>query len=301
MKERSLKRFAWLSISAAVITILLKTLAYVLTGSVGLLSDAIESLVNLAAAIMALSMITLAEKPPDKEHAHGHSKAEYFSSIVEGVLILIAALSIGISAVDRIIHPRPIDHAYLGLAVSVLAAFLNLFVALRLLKVGKEQQSITLEADGHHLMTDVWTSVGVIGGVILVTVTGVQILDPLIAIAVAVNIVYTGIQIMKRSALGLMDASLPDSDIKIITSVLDKNCKKGITYHGLRTRQSAYRSFMSVHILVPGNWTVKRGHDLLDDIEIEIRRELPRINVTTHLEPIEDPKSHDDESLDRSV
>lgn len=299
MKEKSLTRFAWLSIATALITISLKAVAYALTGSVGLLSDALESVVNLVAAIMALSMLTLAEKPPDKEHVYGHSKAEYFSSIVEGILIFVAALSIGITAIDRLLHPRPIEQAFIGLAVSVIASLINLVVAMKLLNVGKKNRSITLEADGHHLMTDVWTSIGVIAGVGFVTLTNIQILDPIIAILVAFNIIFTGIKIMKESTLGLMDTSLSDSDIQIIKSILDKYSRKGISYHGLRTRQSANRRFMSVHILVPGNWTVQKGHDLLEEIESDICSALPKTTVVTHLEPVEDPKSQVDISIDR--
>lgn len=299
MKNRSLTRFAWVSISAAVITITLKTVAYLLTGSVGLLSDALESGVNLAAAIMALFMLKLSEKPPDDDHSYGHSKAEYFSSIVEGVLIIIAALSIGYTAIDRFIHPRPIEQAFIGLAVSILATLVNLIASVILLRAGKTYHSITLEADGHHIMTDVWTSVGVIIGVGLVAFTNIHILDPLIALVVAFNIIFTGFSIMKKSALGLMDTALSKDDLNIITQVLDSYKSKEVSYHGLRTRQSATRSFMSVHILVPGNWSVQRSHDLADEIELELCNKLPRLNVTTHVEPVEDPKSLKDIGIDR--
>ncbi|OGG17207.1 transporter [Candidatus Gottesmanbacteria bacterium RIFCSPHIGHO2_02_FULL_39_14] len=300
MNDESLTRFGWLSILTAVISISLKAFAYFLTGSVGLLSDALESVVNLVAAIMALSMLTLAEKPPDKDHAYGHSKAEYFSSVTEGILIFVAAISIGFTAIDRILHPRIIEQVLIGLTISAIASVINFTVAVILLKTGKKYRSITLEADGHHLMTDVWTSAGVIIGVALVAFTNVQILDPIIAILVAVNIVYTGIKIIKESTLGLMDTSLLSKDLKIIESVLKNYCKKGISYHGLRTRQSANRRFMSVHILVPGNWSVQKGHDLLDEIETKICNAIPKITVITHLEPIEDPKSLTDISIDRS-
>lgn len=299
MKNRSLTRFAWVSISAAVITITLKTVAYLLTGSVGLLSDALESGVNLAAAIMALFMLKLSEKPPDDDHSYGHSKAEYFSSIVEGVLIIIAALSIGYTAIDRFIHPRPIEQAFIGLAVSILATVVNLIASIILLRAGKKYHSITLEADGHHIMTDVWTSVGVIAGVGLVALTNIQLLDPIIALLVAVNIVFTGISIMKKSALGLMDTSVSKEDLLRIKTILDTYKTKKVTYHGLMTRQSATRSFMSVHILVPGTWTVQKGHDVVDELELEICKSFPKMNVMTHLEPAEDPKSLKDISLDR--
>lgn len=300
MKNKSLTRFAWLSILTAFITILLKAFAYYLTGSVGLLSDALESLVNLIAAIMALSMLTLAERPPDKNHVYGHSKAEYFSSVTEGILIFVAAISIGFTAIDRMLHPKIIEQAFIGLAISAIASLINFSVAMVLLKTGRKHRSITLEADGHHLMTDVWTSFGVIIGVGLVALTNIQILDPIIAILVAINIIYTGIRIIKESTLGLMDTSILSADLKIIESVLNNYCKNGISYHGLRTRQSASRRFMSVHILVPGNWSVRKGHDLMDEIERKICKEIPNITVITHLEPAEDPKSFTDISIDRS-
>ncbi len=270
-----------------------------MTCSVGLLSDALESGVNLAAAIMALFMLKLSEKPPDDDHLYGHSKAEYFSSIVEGVLIIIAALSIGYTAVDRFIHPRPIEQAFVGLAVSVLATLVNLGTSVILLRAGKKYNSITLEADGHHIMTDVWTSVGVIGGVGLVALTNIHLLDPIIALLVAINIVFTGISIMKKSALGLMDTAVSKEDLHKITAILDTYKTKEVTYHGLMTRQSATRSFMSVHILVPGNWTIQKGHDIVDELELEICKSFPKMNVTTHIEPVEDPKSLKDISLDR--
>lgn len=299
MKTTSLTRFIWLSIIAALLTIGLKSLAYYLTGSVGLLSDALESGVNLAAAIIAFIMLRIAELPPDAEHEYGHTKAEYFASVLEGLFIIIAAISIGYTAIDRLIHPRIIDQAFLGIAVSVVASVINLVVAQILLKMGLRYKSITLEADGHHLMTDVWTSFGVIAGIILVAVTGWQILDPLIAIAVAINIIITGISLMKRSTYGLLDGSMAPEDIKHIKKILTKHCQEGISYHGLLTRVSANRSFISVHILVPGKWTVQKGHDLLEIIEQDIRTHLVNVTVFTHLEPAEDPRSQADISLVR--
>ncbi len=299
MNERSLTRFAWLSIGTALVTIFLKTVAYFLTGSVGLLSDALESVVNLAAAVMALFMLKLAEKPPDDIHPYGHTKAEFFSSSVEGALILLAAIGIGITSVDRLLHPRPIEQAFIGLAISVIASLINFSVALILLKEGRKNRSITLEADGHHLMTDVWTSVGVIGGVALVALTNIQILDPIIALLVAFNIVVIGLKITKQSALGLMDTSLSDSDTEKIKNILSKYCKNGVSYHGLRSRGSAARSFMSIHVLVPGNWTVQKGHNLLEKIEQDICKSFSKMTITTHLEPAEDPRSKDDMSIDR--
>jgi len=301
MNSQSLSRFVWLSIGAAIITITLKTLAYYVTGSVGLLSDALESIINLVAAVFALFMLKLAEKPADKDHLYGHTKAEYFSSIFEGVLIVIAALTIGYSGIERMFNPQPIQDAILGIGISAISTLINLTVAMTLLKVGNKYNSITLVADGHHLMTDVWTSVGVVAGVGLVWLTNIQIIDPIIALVVAGNIIRTGYLIMRQSMMGLLDASLPDEEMKQIKYVLKKfKDAHGIAFHGLRSRQSATRKFMSVHILVPGSWTVQKGHDFLEIIEEEIRTKLPGITVFTHLEPIEDPRSQDDIALDRN-
>jgi len=299
MKNRSLTKFAWLSIFTAVATISLKSIAYFLTGSVGLLSDALESLVNLAAAIIALTMLKIAEQPPDKEHGYGHSKAEYFASIMEGLFIFIAAVAIIFSAVNRIIYPKIIEQAYIGLGISIIASIINYVVSIKLLKVGKKHHSITLEADGHHLMTDVITSIGVIVAVFLVTLTGLQILDPVVAILVAFNIIFTGFKLMKRSVLGLLDTAIPNEEINIIKSIFNKYERKGLKFHGLRTRQSAQRRFVDFHVLTPGDWSVRKGHDILEDIEKEIRDSIDIVTISTHLEPVEDPRSFKDISIER--
>jgi len=296
----SLTRFAWLSIGAAIATILLKSAAYYLTGSVGLLSDAIESLVNLAGAIMALVMLTIAARPADESHVYGHSKAEYFASITEGFLILGAATGIMIAAVQRITHPRLLEGLGLGLTVSIIASVINLIVSRILLQAGRKGQSITLEADAHHLMTDVWTSIGVIGGVAIAGFTGWSILDPLLAIAVALNIIWTGIQLVNRSVAGLMDAALPENEQQLIEQVMMKYREKGVNFHALRTRQAAARRFVSVHMLVPGDWTVHDAHHTAEDFESDIRAALGGvITVFTHLEPAEDELSMEDMFLDR--
>ena len=296
----SLQRYAWLSIAAAIATILLKGTAWQLTGSVGLLSDAIESFVNLAGAIMALWMLTLAALPADDDHAHGHGKAEYFSSAFEGFLILLAALSIGYTAIIRLMNPQPLEAVGAGLLVSVVASVINFAVARILMRVGREHRSITLEADAHHLMTDVWTSIGVIGGVGLVWLTGWLWLDATIALLVAANIVWTGWQLMHRSAAGMMDISLPPETRQQIETVLDQFRSEGLDFHALRTRQAGSRAFVSLHVLVPGNWTVQHGHDWSERIEAAIRELLPHANITTHLEPLEDPLSMIDRELDRT-
>jgi cation diffusion facilitator family transporter len=299
MEHPSLTRYAWLSIAAAFATILLKGVAWWMTGSVGLLSDAIESFVNLAAAMMALWILTVAAMPADDGHAHGHGKAEYFSSAFEGLLIVFAALSIIWAAVDRLLHPQPLESVGIGLGISVAASVINLLVARTLLKVGREQHSITLEADAHHLMTDVWTSAGVLLGVVLVWLSGWLWLDPLVAICVALNIVWTGWRLMQRSAEGLMDVSLPPEKIADIEAVLARYRGQGLDFHALRTRQAGSRAFVSLHVLVPGQWTVQEGHDWAERIEKDIRRAVPRAHVITHLEPLEDPVSMLDQDLDR--
>jgi cation diffusion facilitator family transporter len=291
IERAALTRYAWLSIAVAVTTIGLKTWAWWLTGSVGLLSDAMESVVNLVAAVMALGMLTLAAQPPDDKHHYGHGKAEYFSSGLEGALILVAALGISMAAYDRLLNPQPLESLGLGLGVSVLAALLNLAVALVLLKVGRRHGSITLEADAKHLMTDVWTSGGVLLALGAVALTGWQRLDPIIAFAVALNIVWSGVELMRRSASGLLDATLPEDENARIDDILDEYRRNGIEFHDLRTRQAGADRFMTVHVLVPGHMTVKAGHDLLEQIETKIRQAIGEITVVTHLEPLEDPAS----------
>ena len=296
----SLTRFAWLSIAAAFATIILKAGAYYLTGSVGLLSDAIESFVNLAGAIMALLMLIIAARPADEDHVYGHSKAEYFASVTKGVLILGAALGIITTAAQRLLHPKAIEQLGLGLVVSIAASLINFVVSRILLKAGKERQSISLEADANHLMTDVWTSIGVIGGVAIAGFTNWQTLDPLVAIVVALNIIWTGFQLVRRSVSGLMDEALPAQEQKLIENVMAKYREKGVSFHALRTRQAAARRFMSVHVLVPGEWTVHDAHHIAEDFENDIHDTLGGvITVFTHLEPAEDEISMDDIYLDR--
>ncbi len=277
----------------------LKTVAYLLTGSVGLLSDAIETVVNLAGGIMALAMLTVAARPADEEHAFGHNKAEYFSSGFEGSLIVIAAISIGWAAVGRLIAPRPLTQVGLGLGISIAASLVNFAVALLLRRAGRRHGSIALEADARHLFTDVWTSVAVVAGVGAVALTDWERLDPIIAIAVAANIVWTGISIMRRSVGGLMDQAIPHEDHARIDDVLAAFRRQGIQFHAVMTRQAGARKFVSLHVLVPGDWTVKRGHELLDRIETDIRRAMANTIVFTHLEPLGDPASWADEKLER--
>jgi cation diffusion facilitator family transporter len=294
-------RFAWLAIAAAVTTILLKTGAYLLTGSVGLLSDAMESVVNLVAAIVALVTLHVARKDPDQDHAYGHTKAEYFSSALEGALILVAAGSIVLTALPRLISPQPLERIGWGLAVAAAATVVNLVVSLVLTRAGRAHRSITLEADGRHLMTDVVTSIGVLTGVFAVTTTGWERLDPIIALVIAVNIVWTGIHLLRESMLGLLDTAIPETEMATVTAVLDRyRGTMPVQMHALRTRRAGARRFVSMHILVPGSWTVAQGHNLAEQIEHDILDRLPQATVFTHIEPVEQPESWDDTGLDRT-
>lgn len=298
--QPSLTRYAWLSIGAALATMGLKAAAYFVTGSVGLLSDAMESLVNLAAAIVALIALTVAIRPADEEHAYGHGKVEYFSSGFEGALILVAAGTIAYAAIQRLINPQPLEQVGLGLAISTAASAINFVVATVIMRAGKKHNSITLEADAQHLMTDVWTSVGVILGVAAVALTGWVRLDPIIALLVAANIVWAGAQLLRRSALGLIDTALPAGDLGKIDGILTGYRSRGVEFHALRTRQAGMRRFVSVHVLVPGAWTVLEGHHLVEQIERELCSALSNATIFTHIEPLEDPASWDDTQLDRA-
>lgn len=301
MQTQSLKKFIYLSIAAAVATILLKFFAWYLTDSVGLLSDALESCVNLVAAVVALIMITIAEKPADAGHAFGHNKAEYFSSAIEGGMIMLAAFSIIWSAVPRIINPQPLENVGIGLIIAVAASGINLAVALVLIKNGRRKNSITLEADGKHLMTDVYTTAGVLIGIGLVKISGWYVLDAIVAIGVAVNIIWAGYKLMHRSAMGLLDSALNEADLSKIIKSLDSIKSQGLDYHSLLTRQAGRRKFIELHVLVPGKWTIQRGHDTAEKIEKELRSIFDSpVTVFTHLEPKEDPVSMHDIGIDRN-
>ncbi|QPK63026.1 cation transporter [Methylomonas sp. LL1] len=305
VEQKSLARYGWLSIAAALATIALKSYAYLLTDSVGLLSDALESLINLVAAVIVLIVLSIASRPPDDDHAYGHDKVEYFSSGAEGIMILLAAFSIAYTAWERLMHPEPLQQLDLGIAISVFASMINLIVARILIGVGRSRQSITLEADGKHLMTDVWTTIGILIGIGMIAVAnhfevtlnlakqlgmnGWEILDPIIAILVALNIVWAGLQLIRRTVSGLMDAALPEDELARIVEVLERfAASEHVTYHALRTRYAGARRFMSVHVLVPGDWSVQRGHDFLESIEQQIMDKFDSIDIDTHLEPIED-------------
>jgi cation diffusion facilitator family transporter len=295
-----LERYAWLSVGAAIATISLKALAWWVTGSVGLLSDALESVVNLAAALLALSMLRLAASPPDDNYQYGLSKAEYFSAGIEGALIVVAAAGIVWTAVPRLIAPQVLDMPFEGLTLTVAATAINYAVALVLLRAGREHSSITLEADGRHLMTDVWTSAGVIAGVALVYITGWLRLDALIALAVSVHILWAGFGLVRRSVRGLLDPAISMEDQAEVTKLIDEYSRRyGVSFHALRTRQAGARRFVSFHLLVPDAWTVAQAHRLSEEIEARMRAMVPNAAIFTHIEPISDPASYDDQGLDR--
>lgn len=292
-----LERFAWLSIAAAVTTISLKSVAAWITGSVGLLSDALESGVNLVAAIVALIALKASARPPSTHHHFGLGKAEYMSAAVEGGMIFVAAVAIVWTAVERLINPQPVEQFGVGLAISAVAAAINLAVGLLLLRVGREHRSITLEADGKHLLTDVWTSVGVIVAVGVVALTGWNVLDPLIAIAVGINILVAGFGLLRRSGAGLLDVALPATDQAALGDVVADYERRGVRFHALRTREAGRQRFVYVHVLVPGRWSVQKGHDLCEEFERDVARALPGATTFTHLEPVEDPVSYEDQTL----
>lgn len=275
----------------------LKLVAWKLTGSVGLLSDALESSVNLAAALVAFWSLRLAAQPADENHAYGHGKAEYFSSAFEGAMIAAASLAILWVAVPRLLNPQPIAQAGIGLAISAVAGLLNLGMALLLLRGARQHRSLALEADARHLMTDIWTSGAVIAGVALVALTGWLILDPLLAVLVAFYILVTGWRLLRRSADGLMDAALPRADLDALDAVLAPFRQQGLDFHAVRTRQSGARRFISLHLLVPGAWSVQQAHDVASEVERQIELQLAPVHVFTHVEPAEDPTAYDDHAI----
>lgn len=299
LRDRRLKRLMLLSIATALATIALKTGAWAVTGSVGLLSDAAESVVNLVAACVGLIAVIWAAQPADEEHAYGHEKANYLSAGVEGTLIIVAAGSIMYAAIDRLLNPADVSNVGIGLIVSGIASVLNFALGRVLIRVGRRDRSLILEADGHHLMTDVWTSIGVVAGVALVALTGWVVLDALVALAVAANIVVAGVGLVRRSTDGLMDRALDGEELDHVQEVLQRYTSPSVQFHALRTRRAGQRAFVSVHVVVPGAWTVQQGHDLVEHLEVDLRQTLEPATITTHLEPMEDPKSFADADLDR--
>lgn len=295
----SLVRYAWISVVAALVTFVFKLLAWQITGSVGMLSDALETLANLVAAFVAVASLTVAARPADDDHAYGHTKVEYFAGGVEGALILLAAGGIGWNAVYRLLNPQELEQAGLGLVFTVIASVINFVVARLLLRVGKQHGSVTLVADAQHLLTDVWTSAAVVLAVVLVAVTDWLWIDPILGLLLAAHIVITGIKLVHQCMLGLMDTGFPPEELEVVRGVLNELDAEGLHYHALRTRQAGARRFMSVHVLFPGDWTVTRAHARAEKLEHALRDAVPRLTVLTHLEPIEDPASWEDQDLDR--
>jgi cation diffusion facilitator family transporter len=264
----------------------------------GLLSDALEGIVNLVAAVVVLATLKVVERPPDESHEYGHDKAEYFSSGIEGTLIIVAALAILYTSIQRLLHPQPLDQVGLGLILAVVASSINLVVGQLLIRRGKRYDSISLEADGKHLMSDVWTSIGVVAGLAVAWLTGLEWLDPVVAMVVGLKIGYEGLKIFYRSSQGLMDPAIDPQERLLVETVLNEHCVSGIEWHALRTRQSGARRFISVHVLVPGDWSIQHGHDLAEDIEADIKRQINHCSVFTHIEPVEDPRALSDQRLD---
>ena len=295
---RSLALWAWLSIAAALATIALKFWAYLLTGSVGLLSDALESVVNLVAAIVAVIALSIASRPADSNHHYGHGKVEYFSAGIEGLMIFVAAMVIMYSAVERLLHPQALDAVGVGLLITLIATAINAAVGWLILRAGRRHRSLTLVADGKHLLTDVWTSIGIVIGVGLVALTGWLPLDSIVAIAVGLNILWTGFTLVRNSVHGLMDRALNAADearvIEVVNSFVAEYPPGQLAFHALQTRESGQQRFVSLHVLVPGQWTVATGHDLVERVESAIALALPGAHIQTHLEPREDPRSYDD-------
>jgi cation diffusion facilitator family transporter len=286
-----------LSVLAGVVTLGLKSASYFLTGSVGLLSDAAESVVNLVAAVISYLSLRYSARPVDSSHTYGHEKIEYFASGLEGTLILVAALAIGWYAVLRLLHPEPPEQLGLGLAISAVAAGINGAVGLLLLRLGRAHQSIVLEADGKHLLTDVWTSGGVLLGLGLVWLTHLNVLDPIVALLMALNIVWTGSDLIRRSFNGLMDHALPAAEQEVLRQAIQAHLRPETTFHALRTRQAGARRFVDFHLLVPGSVSVRDAHTYTETIEAALRQALPGVEVTVHIEPIEEQAAWQDSAL----
>ncbi len=296
----NLQRYGWLVITTAVVTIGLKLVAYLLSGSVGLLSDALESGVNLITAVSALWLLNVARRPPDDDHAYGHAKAEYFASLITGGFITVAAGAILVTAVVRLFNPQPLEQVGLGVLVSLSAAVVNFVVSRILIRAGQTHRSPALEAEGQHLYTDVLTTGGVVFGLGLVWLTDWVALDSLVAMAVGIQIGVMGLKLLYKTSQGLMDAALPPTEQAEIRAVLAQYAQQGVAYHALRTRQSGQHRFVSVHLEMPGEWTVKKGHLVADQIEEDLRATLSDLAVFTHLEPKDDPLSQADRELWRS-
>ncbi|MFO0964821.1 MAG: cation diffusion facilitator family transporter [Gemmataceae bacterium] len=286
-----------LSILAALATLGMKFGAYALTGSVGLLSDAAESCINLLTALIAFVCLWYATRPVDENHTYGHEKIEYFSSGLEGIFILLAAAGIAWAGIERLLEPQPLEALGFGTLIALAASLINLGVGVLLVRVGKQTGSILLEADGHHLLTDVWTSGGVVAGLLIVWMTGWNWLDPIIALLVAINIVWTAVHLVVRSFNGLMDHALAPDEQGWVRRAIEAALEPGVTYHAMRTRQAGIRRFVDFHLLVPGVWSVQRAHALAEKVEEALHATLPGLEITIHIEPIEEEASWRDSEL----
>lgn len=299
-EQSELVRYARLMLIVTTGVIAFKLVAYLVTGSIGLLSDTLESASNLVSGLIAFVALILASRPPDADHEYGHGKIEYVSSSAQAGMILFTALSIAAPSVSRLLKPQPIEQPGIGLVIAVVSIVINLVTAIALQRAGQANRSIALEGNAAALLSDIWTTVGVIAGIIAAVATGWYWLDPMIGLVIAGYVVFTGVNLLRRSMLGLTDTALPEVEIAPIKTILDSYRSEAVQYHALRTRQAGTRSFMTVHILVPGIWTVKRGHSLLERIERDIREQLPHIHITTHLEPLDDPSAWQDVGLERA-
>lgn len=297
MAAAALRSVLLLSVFAALTTIAMKTTAYLLTGSVGLLSDALESGVNLIAALTAYWSLHYAARPVDATHTYGHEKIEYFSAGLEGTLILVAGLGTMGVAVRRMIFPTPLEDLGTGTLIALAASAINFVVGIVLVRQGRKHHSLILEADGKHLLTDVWTSVGVVGGLGIVWLTRLEILDALLALFVGANILWTGFQLIRRSFNGLMDHAIPTGEQETLRQTIRQHLPTGTTFHALRTRQAGARRFVDFHMLVPGHMSVRDGHRLGMEVEDALRATLPHVEITIHIEPIEEAASWDDNTL----
>ncbi len=293
----SLLKWGWLSIGAAVITIALKFGAYLITDSVGLLSDAVESLVNLVAAATALFALWYSTRPVDRSHNYGHRKIEFFSAAIEGALILVAATSIIWFSLQRLLNPQPIESVSLGLFIALFATLINLALARAMLRVARQHESVVLEADGQHLMTDVWTTVGVIAALIVANVTDWQWVDPVVGLLVAVNIIRIGFSLLRSSFDGLMDRAIPTEEERKIRVAIEQAIPADVTYHALRTRRSGSHRAVDLHLLVPGVQRVRDAHQLSKQIEGSIDATFPGTETVIHIEPVEDPDAWLDSEL----
>ena len=277
---------ARLSLVVGLLVLGLKAFAYLLTGSVALLSDALESLVNVAGALLALLAIRFAQRTPDETHPFGHSKAEYFSAVLEGVLVVLAAFLTAKESIPRLLHPRPLGDLGPGLLVSLLASLINGLLAWHLLRQGRRLRSPALTADGYHVLSDVLTSVGVLAGVSLAWATGLWVLDPLLALLVAGNILLMGFRLVRQSVGGLMDEGLSPAEVsRIRKTIAEALGGRALEVHDLKTRKAGNRAFLEFHLVVPGSMTVEEAHRLCDELERALEESFPGLAVTIHVEP----------------